>query len=324
VGGFAEVVGHERVKALLVRVLREGRVPHALLFAGPEGVGKRTLALALARALLCERPNGEACDQCASCNRARRGLHPDLQVVEPATAAIKIDQIRAVVREIAGRPFEGPARAFVIDDAHLMTEQAANALLKSLEEPPPTSHVVLVTASPQALLPTIRSRCHLLRLGPLPQGRLAGHLEQQLGLGADEAHFRASLAGGSVGAALAFEAEAYRSLRERLIALLETIKNADALSRLEAAESLEDLEDLGEALTVLRSLLRDVVALRLSAGRGAVLNPDIAPRLRALARGPLGEVASSLADAAGETREALLGNANKLLALDLLMDRLAG
>ena len=126
---FASILGHDRIKGLLSRGLRQRRLPPALLFAGAEGVGKKTLALAVGRALLCRRSDGDACGECGPCRRAERGVHPDLFLVEPVTSAIKIEQVREAVREIQGRPFEAPARAFVIDDAHALTEQAANALL---------------------------------------------------------------------------------------------------------------------------------------------------------------------------------------------------
>lgn len=321
---FASVLGHERLKDLLSRTLREARLPPALLFAGPQGVGKRTLALAAARALLCERTDGDACESCASCRRALRGLHPDLLLVEPVTAAIKIEQIRDVVREVAGRPFEGRARAVVVDDADAMTEQAANALLKSLEEPPPTSHLFLVTAAPQALLPTIRSRCQTLRFGPLPEGLLEAHLQERLGLSAEEARLRAALSQGSLGVALAFESEAYRALRDELLGLLESLERWGPVERMEAAERLEEKDEPEQALTTLRSLLRDVAALRAGARPRVILNADVAERLAALARGALGDRATFLAEAVGETRTTLRGNANKLLTMDVLLESLAG
>jgi DNA polymerase-3 subunit delta' len=280
--------------------------------------------------LLCEANQGDACDVCAACRRAGRGLHPDAVLVEPDGASIKIEQVRDAVREIAGRPFEGRARAFVFDEAHLLTEQAQNALLKSLEEPPATSHVFLVTASPQALLPTIRSRCQTLRFSPLPQSLLETHLREASGLPAEEARLRAALSGGSLGAALAFESEAWRALREELLGLLEKLGRAGTLGRMDAAERLADMDDPVLALTALRSLLRDIAALR--AGATAVLNADVTGRLEALARGPLGERAGEMGRAAGETRDALEGKitgtnlrrgpANPLLAFDVLMDSL--
>jgi DNA polymerase-3 subunit delta' len=345
---FADVVGHGRVTALLARAAESGRLPPALLFAGPEGVGKRLVALELGRLLLCQ---GEArpCGRCRHCQLIGRALHdlperrataleepkqetgldhrlhPDMLLVEPWRSAnkpaIKLEQARDVAAEMLGLPFEARARFFVIDEAEALTEQAMNALLKSLEEPPATSHVVLVTSAPQALLPTIRSRCQLVRFERLPAAELERHLREAGGLSAEEAHLRAALSGGSLGAALAFESDAYRELREQLLALLEGGAGA-VPERLEAAERLAEADDPGLALTTLRSLLRDLAVLR--AGAGAPLfNMDVQGRLAPLARGALGARAVALADAAGEIREALVrGNANKLLSFDLLFAQL--
>jgi len=348
---LARVLGHDRVKRVLGRALVQGRFPPALLLAGPEGVGKRTLALAAAAALVCREGGGDACGDCSACRRIARAtaslpelrkaaderadqperrnflLHPDLVLVEPRRTAtrldVRIEQVREMVRQIEGRPFEAPARVFVVDDAHAMTEQAQNALLKGLEEPPPTSHVILVTASPQGLLPTIRSRCQALRVGSLPVAAVEAHLREEAGLPPEEARLRASLAGGSLGAALAFESEAYHALRGDLLGLLEGL-GGGPLGRIQAAERLEQAEDLVLALTALRSLLRDVAALRAGCAPGSLLNADVADRLSALAGGRLGDRAPALAEMVGETRGALRQSANKLLALDVLAETLAG
>jgi DNA polymerase-3 subunit delta' len=345
---FTEILGHERLRAILGQAAASGRVPPAMLFSGPDGVGKKTLALALARRLLCVHgPIQEACGLCTHCTRISRALlalpeqreqaaartdeptglnhrlHPDLLLVEAWRTGIKIEQVRACVGEIAGLPFEARVRLVLVDAAHLMTEPAANSLLKSLEEPPPSSHVVLVTSAPQALLPTIRSRCQMLRFGRLPAPLLAAQLERTQGLDPDEARLRATLASGSLGDALAFEAESYRELRERLLAVLEGLQGAAAIERLEAAEYLAEQDDPALGLTVLRALLRDLAVLRAGAPQ-IVLNADLRPRLEPLAAMPLGARAARLAEAVGETRRALRGNAYKPLALDVLFDRLAG
>jgi DNA polymerase-3 subunit delta' len=321
---FADVVGHERLKELLRRALENDRLPPAILLAGPEGVGKRTLALATARGLLCAKGPGAPCEECVHCRRIARALHPDVFVVSPETAAIKIEQVRDVVKEILGKPFEARARVVVIDDAHTMTEQAMNALLKSLEEPPATSHVFLVTHAPQALLQTIRSRCQALRFGPLPTLTLEGVLTGAHGMDAAEAHLRAVLSGGSVGAALAFEAEGYRTLRDEILGVLEKLPSSSALHRLEAAEKIGESEDVLLALTATRSILRDVAAVRAGADPSLLLNSDVSERLAGLAAGPLGPKAVELADAIEETRAAIRGNASKPIAVDALLDRLAG
>ena len=261
---FDAILGHERVRDLLARSLANGRVPPAILLTGPRGVGKRTLATAVARALLCpDGSGGDACGRCPACHRSGRGLHPDLLVGEPEgpTNTLKIERIRDLVREIDGVPFEASARAILIDDAHTMTEQAQNALLKSLEEPPATSHVFLITPLPQALLPTIRSRCQALRMGPLPASLLerahrAARASRRRRRGC-ACPFRpaapgpgARVRGRSVWRAARGAAEGDGRLGARGV-----------VERMEAAEGLADRDDLPLALAVLRTLLRDVAAL---------------------------------------------------------------
>ena len=319
---FDNILGHDRVRALLARALADGRLPPALLLCGPEGVGKRTLAMAAAGMLLCE--SGTGCGTCAGCQRVERGIHPDVFAIAPEKATIKIEQVRDLVREIGARPFEGRARAFVVDDAHAMTEQAMNALLKSLEEPAAESHVFLVSAAPQALLPTIRSRCQVLRFGPIPAGVLEAHLVERQGLDPAEARLRAALSGGSLGAALAFEAEGYREVRDTIVEGLGRVASEGALARMDFAQKLADVDDWTLMLAALRSVLRDVAAARAGAPPEALLNRDAARAIAALAEGPLGPRAVALGDVTEETRTGLRQNANRLLSMDVLVDAVAG
>jgi DNA polymerase-3 subunit delta' len=358
---LADVRGHDRLRAILSRALERDRLPPALLFAGPDGVGKKLLALAVAQAALCERaPAPEPCGECRACRKVSAALaperleelrqeadqhpdedvwrnfrlHPDLVLAEGwrltktgrprAEPEIRVDQVRDLIVEITGTPFEARRRVFVIDDAHTMNEAAQNALLKSLEEPPPRSHVILVSAAPLGLRQTIRSRCQLLRFGPLTRGAVAAHLAERRGVSEEEARTQAALAGGSLGAALAFESESYGRMREGLVDLLERAGTLDPAARMEAAEALEQSEDPTLLLTTLRSLLRDLLALRAGASGEGLVHPDLADRLKPLATGPLGERAALLAERAGEARFALRGFANKLLTFDLLVDALAG
>ncbi|MEE8217879.1 MAG: DNA polymerase III subunit [Vicinamibacteria bacterium] len=355
-----DVVGHDRMRAILSRALERDRLPPALLLTGPDGVGKKLLALAAAQAALCERaPAAEPCGECRTCRKVSAAvgierlqkqreeadrhhdkdqwrnfrLHPDLVLVEGwwltktgrprPEPEIRVGQVRELVAEVRGAPFEARRRVFILDDAHGMNESSQNALLKSLEEPPPRSHLILVTSRPQGLRQTIRSRCQVLRFGPLSRQAVTTFLTERRGVPEEEARLRASLAAGSLGAALAFESEGYKAMRERLLSLLERIEDQDALARMEQAERLEQADDPALLLTTLRSLLRDVVALRSGASAAALLNSDVAARLGPLASGSLGTRAAGLAATVGETRAALRGFANKLLTFDILVDALS-
>src|SRR3990172_9866597 len=171
---FQQIAGHRRLLQLMAAAAVRGSLPPSLIFAGPDGVGKRMAAVALAQLVNCASPvtgaDGapDACGACASCRRIARQVHADVLIIEPQeSGSIKIEQIREAIDRAAYRPFEGRRRVVIIDEADAIVEPAQNALLKTLEEPPPASAFVLVTARPDLLLATVRSRCQRLRFGRL-------------------------------------------------------------------------------------------------------------------------------------------------------------
>jgi DNA polymerase-3 subunit delta' len=158
---FDDIVGHEQPLRLVRSALKEGRLHHSLLFHGPEGVGKRTVALLVAAALNCVRTGGtDTCGACAACHRVGKGLHPDVAVVTLERTMIPIDAIRSLRQEASYRPYEGRRRVFIVDPADRMSIDAQNALLKTLEEPPASSALILVTTRPMHLLPTTAGGDH--------------------------------------------------------------------------------------------------------------------------------------------------------------------
>src|SRR5688572_21148723 len=171
---FASTAGHQRLFALLARAIARDTLPPSLLFAGTAGIGKRRTAVAVAKTLNCLAPRKsgvfeiDACGECASCRRIARGVHADVIVLEPGdTGSIKTDQVRDIIDRANYRPFEGRRRVVIVDEADALIDAAQNALLKTLEEPPPTSVFILVSSMPDVLLPTFRSRCRPLRFGDL-------------------------------------------------------------------------------------------------------------------------------------------------------------
>jgi len=266
---FASVVGHRPVVELLRQAVRRGRVPQSLLFAGPEGVGKRTVAVALAQAVNCpKRQDGDACGKCPTCERIAAGRHSDVTYLDKGDeASIKIDALRARVLSVIGyRPFEAERRVFIIDPADDMVEQAQDALLKTLEEPPSAATIILVTAYPDTLPPTVQSRCRRLRFGPLTEADVARVLVDRCGVPRSEAAQLATAAGGSVSQALAEKVgELGDDRRAALELLLAAGRDTGVGGRLKAATTLvqhesdrRDREALGARFNVVASLLRDL------------------------------------------------------------------
>jgi DNA polymerase III subunit delta' len=289
---FAKLVGNQRNKEILQRLLKNGRVNSTLIFAGPDGVGKRQFALAFAKAANCQKAPASAyasdgCDECSVCRRINAGGYGDVTVVRPDGQFIKIAQTREMAEEVYFRPREGRQRFFIIDEADRLREEAANSLLKTLEEPPPTSTIILLTARPDALLSTIRSRAQRLNFAALSVAEMEKYLAENYPRPAADTALLARVTEGRVGQATAFDLSVYRQERRTLIELLELLAAGDDRHRLlKAAEYLgkKEREDFEKELALISSLLRDL--FRLAAGRGAdsIVNIDSVDRLAPLAQ----------------------------------------
>jgi DNA polymerase III subunit delta' len=321
--GLESIIGQEQAKSVLCRALSGGRLAQAYLFEGPEGVGKATCARALGQALVCEDESANGCGECGPCRKVEAGSHPDLVVVgiEDEKRDIVIAQVREVVRRCAYRPHEAPRRLVVIDPADRMNASAANALLKTLEEPPESTHFVLVTAAPSRLPITIRSRCQRLRFAPLLPSAIAAELERAHGVPADEARLCAALAEGSLGRALALRGEDLaerRGAAERLHAASTTRSVIDLFAL--TGELSGDREALAETLGLLRVLYRDALLVREGLeGATGLVNADRAPEVQRIAEGSSWLGLRRRLRAVDEAENALLGNVNVQLLLDRMV-----
>ena len=337
---FDTLVGNERAKETLRRMLGQGRVPSALLFAGEEGLGKKLFALELARALNCRSRRGvEACGLCPACARVGRiqypaaderdehrkvawSEHKDVGLVVPYNRNILVDAVRDLERESNYRPAEGSARVFLVENAESLNESASNALLKTLEEAPPTSHIILITSRPAGLLPTIRSRCQTVRFAPLAPDELEGYLVKSGKRAGEEARLAAQLASGRPGVALGLNLDAYRDRRGAMLGVVEALASTgDRVRLLRAAEELGDAKNKDEyepRLDALEILVRDLWLLSLGGVGGRLVNGDLREPLARLAAGVPPARAARWLSRIEELRGRLAVNVNRRAATDAL------
>ncbi|MGA2609769.1 MAG: AAA family ATPase, partial [Terriglobia bacterium] len=244
---FDSFIGNSKALASVRAMVAGGRVPGGLLFSGPDGVGKKTLARMLAKALVCERSDGDFCDACPRCHRAEQmfsaaqedlarrreikeaarrveGLvYFDFQLLEPLTRFILMEQIRQLRRVAYTRPFQFPRRVFIIDDAQTIHWQAVDLLLKVLEEPPETTSFILVCSNPYELRPTIRSRCLQILFQPVDESAILELLAKQERLTKTQVLLAARVASGSVAKARSFDLAAYEQRRKPWLEFLEAV-----------------------------------------------------------------------------------------------------
>lgn len=250
------IIGHERAVERLARAVTRDEVAHAYLFSGPDGIGKRTLACTMAQALLCTAaPDRRPCGECRGCDLVRGDRHPDVTILDMAwqathfpskkeARAISVDSVRRVNSELTRRPHEGARKLLIVPGVEEMTTSAANAFLKTLEEPPAHVVILLTTRDTDLVLPTIRSRCQPVPLRPLPVGQVERALRTRWGIEDARAALLARLSGGRIGEAIAMAGEEHAlEARDEALALLGQALAADRADRLLLAAQLARRDD---------------------------------------------------------------------------------
>jgi len=257
---FSEIVGQEVAVNILKKSIENNRCAHAYLFVGPDGVGKRTTAIAFAKVLNCRTSSSDGCDRCDSCIKIENGTHPDVELISPreGSLTISIDQIRKLQRRVSYKPLEGNWKVYVIDDAASATEEAANCLLKTLEEPPPRVILILITENIYRLLSTVRSRCQLILFRQVPRKIIKKMLIDQYQVTPDKARCLSWLSSGSIGRAVYYLERKTPEFGERLTEIFEmggsVIGDYSGLFRFSAEIS----GDRESALELLNFLLGDL------------------------------------------------------------------
>jgi DNA polymerase III subunit delta' len=338
---FEAIAGNKHVKEILGRMLEKQRLPGALLFVGEDGIGKKLFALEIAKALNCRTPGPAGpCGICSACVRISKLNYPttslesddwkqilwtdyaDVGMVVAPKRVLYVTQMRQIEREANFRPFEGKARVFLIDDADKLNPSSANALLKVLEEPPPTSHIILITSRPAMLLETIRSRCQMIRFSPLNPADIENYLVQNQLNDQTTARLRARVATGSIGRALSGDIDTFRDQRKAMLSVLKALAGkADEAQLLRSSEELNEAqykEEFEERLDVLETLIRDAWMLALGGKQEQLVNEDLFPELEKISKQLNPDRTASWILQIEDIREQLIVNINRKVATDSL------
>jgi DNA polymerase-3 subunit delta' len=315
---FADLIGHQKQLAILRSALISQRMHHAYLFLGPEGVGKRTIAVAYAKAIHCLERTDDFCGRCENCVRISDGNHPDVRIIElfADKKEIGIQQIRGLERDLNYRSFTGKRKVAIIDPASLLNPASQNALLKTLEEPPADSLIILIAPNSGGLLPTVRSRCLRLAFAPLARREVAGFLQTQCAIAAGDAEFLAAMSMGSIGTALSLDKDGLIQKRRIWADRLSSLKAGDHHAAMVAAEALSGNRD--EALKFLKwaeSWYRDALVYSATKSDEELVNLDMLEQIHeqsvANANGALTAFAGIANAAAGIQR-----NLNRRMVLE--------
>jgi len=328
---FQEILGHAREIGILKSSISSKRVAHALLFAGPEGIGKRLVARAFAKALNCASGNDDACGVCRDCLAFDSGTHPNLLEVWPTDkdgerdplGLIRIDQVREIQGTLRFKAESG-MKVVIVEGADRLMPAAANAFLKTLEEPPPDSVIILVTLKPSDLLPTVLSRCQRISFGPLPEDAVRAFLIENKGISPAEAGAVARLSEGSISRASVYIEEGAHQKRREVIERLSTLGPADSDEALKFAEELSKRDDLDDMLEFLKSWYRD----RIVAFEGAphlIANTDMQRNMKDSGVEDFNRLCSSFW-AIEEAKKSIAPPryGNKQLTLEVLLLKLSG
>ena len=320
---FKNVIGHYKPITLLQRAIKNEKVTNSYLFLGSEGIGKKFVALQFAKALNClggEAERGDACDHCSSCKKIDHALHPDVLLVEPEGQNIKVDQVRQLQKELAYRPYEGKRRICILTAADRMAPNMSNILLKTLEEPPLHTVIILLANNSRLMLPTILSRCQPVRFNPLPIPLVLKWLLENKGFNKTEALLLASLSEGSPGKALEIQEGIRQIPREELLKNWVGLKSISIERMGSWVESLpSQRENLLLMLEVAKTMLRDLVMLKTLKKELKLIHSDLLHVMEPIAtKWSLSSLLKRM-EILHQTTLAIRANANTSLALEAMM-----
>lgn len=320
---FKEILGHELIKEHFRNALQSGKISHAYILSGEEGMGKKTLADAFALSLLCEKGGEEPCRSCPACKQVLSGSHPDLvYVTHEKPASIGVEDIRVQINDaIQVRPYSSSHKIFIVDEAEKMTQQAQNALLKTMEEPPSYAVILLLTTNQEVFLPTVRSRCVQMKLKPLKDSEIQTYLIKNMGLSMADAEIYAAFARGNLGKAITIaSSERFKELYKEMRKLLTEIRQADISDILDWIGNIkEEAYDVEECLDFIQMWYRDILLYKVTEDRESLIFKNEEAAVRTISGKSSCEGIERVLKAIDQARIRLKANVNMEIVLELML-----
>lgn len=323
-----DIIGHTKLINFLLHNLRSGQTAHAYILQGASGIGKQVVARAFAQAFLCLQPeeDGDGCQNCKSCYLFQAGTHPDFILLQPEGTSIKIEQVRQLQQLLVVKPALKKGRVLVIEQAEKMTAEAANSLLKAMEEPPPGTLFLLLTERPRALLETIRSRCQALQFYPLSKGDMQAFAKKiKPAAEQEEIENLLVLAEGIPGKLEEFLMDKGQALsRRQVIAGLKELDGHGLIAAFKLAEEWEkEKETIPVKVEILLSIFRDILVQKVASAAGLALNRDCESFLQEMGQRWSQEQVQAVTDSILKTQRLLSTNVNVRLLLEWLFIKIA-
>jgi DNA polymerase-3 subunit delta' len=316
---FSDVIGHSEIIDGLKNIIKSGRIANAYIFAGPSNIGKEFIAINFAKSLNCKEVNDDCCDKCVSCRRINDGNHTDVRLIKPDGAKLKIEQMRFLKRQGAYKALESEYKIYIIVDAEKMTPEAANSILKTLEEPSNGTIFILLTQVYNALLPTIRSRCQLLRFSLVPQKVLLEALTKYPGMTEPKAKWLTIRSQGRPGKALKMAGENVNSNKDEMSWVMAVLSQRDKSQLLNVFKKAEEMSKLDDSIDIVISWYRDMLLVKHGCSEELLIHTNEKQKLEQLALSYSGTEIEKLIDLALNLQNLIQRNINPVLAMEVMM-----
>lgn len=320
--GFDGIIGHKDILEHLQNAMKLGKVSHAYILNGEKGSGKKTIARIFAQALQCQEEGKRPCGDCHSCRQAQSGNHPDIiEVTHDKPNSISVDDIREqVVEDVFVRPYSGPYKIYIVNDAEKMTVQAQNALLKTIEEPPAYVVIILLTTNASSLLPTILSRCVVLNMKPVQDEQVRKFLMENVEIPDYQADICVAFAQGNVGKAVQLaSSEHFSEIKSAAVHLVTHIKEMDITEIANAVKSVTEFKvDIRDYLDILAVWYRDVLYFKATNDANGIIFRENLRAIQEQTRRSSYEGLEAILEGIKKAKVRLTANVNFELTMELL------